>query len=399
MIKYLSLEGLQALVTKCKSYFVPQTRTVNSKALSSDIVIDGSDISVTVDNASEVLDTALANINSSLSSKADLVDGKIPSSQLPSYVDDVIQFYNSKAFDDTIEINDTEYTNAATFVYYNTTTNKFVGANIGLPAVAKFYSKWVDGTLNEASSQYGTETSTGVTPTKGKIYVETFTGKLYRWTGSTLVEISSCDLTTAEKSWIEKQLFDSLFTCTITASPSSGVYPDNTSVGYTLTTKYDGTLVDLDSVPSGWDKTGTGTYVAYYDVTDTTGSSISSGSVTCTYNGSSKTASAASYTNIKYSYIYYSAAESLTEFPETGLTQLSTSNNISGDKTLTIDADGKYVYFIIANTSILNNVQQLGLNYLQDDGGTALTREGYGTYTVYRSANAMSQGTQTVTIS
>lgn len=106
MINYLSLDGLTTLVNKCKSYFVPQTRTVNGKALSSDIEIGASDINL-------------------------LVDGKIPSDYLPSYVDDVL-----------------EYAGTANFP------------------------------------------TTGET---GKIYVDTSTNSTYRWSGSTYVEIGSGD--------------------------------------------------------------------------------------------------------------------------------------------------------------------------------------------------------------
>ena len=75
---------------------------------------------------------------SSLSIKADLVSGKVPASQLPSYVDDVIEGY-----------------------YYN-------GA---------FYE--------EAAH------TTEITPEAGKIYVDLSTNVQYRWGGSAYVEISS----------------------------------------------------------------------------------------------------------------------------------------------------------------------------------------------------------------
>jgi len=44
-------------------------------------------------------------------------------------------------------------------------------------------------------------------------------------------------------------------------------------------------------------------------------------------------------------------------------------------------------------------VQQLGLDYLSDKAGASVTRTNYGTYKVYRSANSMAVGSQTVTIS
>ena len=71
-----------------------------------------------------------ATVEESLSKKADLVDGKIPSSQLPSYVDDVVEYDNFAAF-----------------------------------------------------PQSEQET--------GKIYVDKETNKTYRWSGSSYVEISA----------------------------------------------------------------------------------------------------------------------------------------------------------------------------------------------------------------
>lgn len=213
-------------------------------------------------------------------------------------------------------------------------------------------------------------------------------------------------LTDSEKSWIEDELFDTLFTVSIARSASSTVFSGSSyTVTWTLTCEYDGTLVDLDETPSGWTYSSTGTYTKTSTVTSSTGSSVSSSSVTCTYNGRSKTASSVSSTNIKYSYIVYSSDESLTddtltEYIQNSGVQMSTSNTVSGDYDLTIPEEGVYVYFCIANTSSLSSVTQLGLNYLSTDSTfpQSLTRENYGTYTVYRSANLMAAGSQSVTV-
>lgn len=207
----------------------------------------------------------------------------------------------------------------------------------------------------------------------------------------------------AEKQWIADQLFAKLFTCSISASPSSTTFAgSNVTVTFTLTTKYDGTTVDIDSVPSGWTKSATGTYTKTGTITSTTGSSINSGSVTCTYNGNSKSAGAAYCTNIKDSYILLADKESLTtsdlDSIATNGTKINSNNSITGDKTISLTSEA-YVFFVISNTSSLKNVQQLGLDYLQSKTGTSVTRTNYGTYTVYRSANKMAAGSQTVTIS
>ena len=85
--------------------------------------------------------------------------GKVPSSQLPSYVDDVIDLVNFVS---------TNPTSGMTIgnVYYNTATKKLFTA---------------------------TSTSAGVerTPEAGKIYINIATNRTYRWSGSTMAEISA----------------------------------------------------------------------------------------------------------------------------------------------------------------------------------------------------------------
>lgn len=213
-------------------------------------------------------------------------------------------------------------------------------------------------------------------------------------------------LSDSEKEWIEEQLFSELFTVSISRSASSHVWDgEEYTVTWTLTAKYDGTLVDLDSTPSGWTYSSTGTYTKTSTITSSTGSSVSSGSVSCTYNGNSKTASSVSCTNIVYSYIVYSTDETITEdvfdtIEDDGI-RMSSSNSISGDYDLEITEEGVYVFFVISKTSTLNGVTQLGLNYLSTDDTFpySLTRENYGSYKIYRSSITMSVGTQSITIS
>ena len=78
----------------------------------------------------------LKEINQALPSKADLVGGKVPASELPSYVDDVIEGYYDENAD-------------------------------------KFYE----------DAQHTTE----ITPETGKIYVDLTDDKSYRWSGSTYI--------------------------------------------------------------------------------------------------------------------------------------------------------------------------------------------------------------------
>lgn len=87
-------------------------------------------------------------------------DGKVPASQLPSFVDDVI---------DLIDIAATAPEHcAAGDKYYNSTSKKIFTAT-------------------------GTDTwgETGADPEGGKIYITTDDEKTFRWSGSTMVEISA----------------------------------------------------------------------------------------------------------------------------------------------------------------------------------------------------------------
>ena len=110
---------------------VPATRTVNGKELSADITLSAGDVSAIPTSAK-----GAANGVASLDS-----DGKVPSSQLPSYVDDVVEGY-----------------------YYN-------GA---------FYKEAAH------TSKITGETS--------KIYVDLSTNLSYRYSGTTYVLITSADL-------------------------------------------------------------------------------------------------------------------------------------------------------------------------------------------------------------
>ena len=210
-------------------------------------------------------------------------------------------------------------------------------------------------------------------------------------------------LSDAEKKWIEDQLFEKLFVVAISANPSSSVFSGSSiAVTYTLTAKYDGSLVDLDEVPSGWTKTTVGTYTKNGEITSTSGSSINSGSVSCKYNGNTKTASAAYSNNTKYSFYIESTAESLSSTDLDALNdstsaKISTSNSLSGDKKYTMNADG-YLYFVISNTSSISDVQAMNVSILQSKTPTNITRTNYGSYKVYRSAAKLGAGEQSFTI-
>ena len=107
---------------------VPTSRTVNGKALSGNITLTANDVKA-IPSSSKGANNGVAELDSS---------GKVPSSQLPSYVDDVIEGYLSGG---------------------------------------KFYKE--------------SEHTTAIVGETGKIYVNLPDGKTYRWSGSAYVEISA----------------------------------------------------------------------------------------------------------------------------------------------------------------------------------------------------------------
>lgn len=257
----------------------------------------------------------------------------------------------------------------------------------------------------------------------GRMYFDTTKGKIGSWDGnkwtysadykagegidSTLLAQGTVKvlnaLSDSEKHWIEDQLFNKLFVASISANPSSSTFNGaNVTVTFTLTTKYDNKAVDLDAVPEGWTKSAVGTYTKVGSVTANTGSSISSGFVSCTYNERRKTASSATYTNIKKSYLMLSTKYALSAADLTNLdtvdvaTVINNGNNVAGTKTITVTTANSYAYFIIANTSNVNSITQFNQNFV--DSPTSLVRTNFGTYKVYRSTLALGVGVQTVDI-
>ncbi len=126
-----------------------------------DYIFPKTKTSIVVNDDDETLETLLT-------SKADLVEGKIPSSQLPSYVDDVVEL---------VTISDAEQPSS---LY--TTGDKYLNS-----IQKSIYTVDEDGNWDD-----------GVAPESGVIYVALDTNKTYRWTGSTIVEIASTDISSKQ---------------------------------------------------------------------------------------------------------------------------------------------------------------------------------------------------------
>lgn len=143
----------------------------------------------------EGLEHLVGKIRSALDSKqakgdyVTLEDGKIPSSLLPTYVDDIVEFKG------IVETGTLKYSSAVEYdhIAYIADQKKFVAvqivdddSSIGIggvkPKTEVYYPNWPD------RDNYADEL---LVPHSGKFFVDTETNKTYRWSGSDLVEISS----------------------------------------------------------------------------------------------------------------------------------------------------------------------------------------------------------------
>lgn len=116
------------VVNSALSGKVPTTRKINGKALTGDITLSASDVGA-IPTSQKGASNGVAELDSS---------GKVPSAQLPSFVDDVVEGYLSGG---------------------------------------KFYKESAH--------------TTQITSEPGKIYVDLSTNKTYRWSGSAYTEISA----------------------------------------------------------------------------------------------------------------------------------------------------------------------------------------------------------------
>lgn len=107
-------------------------------------------------------------VASSINNKADLVDGKVPIEQLPSYVDDVVEFQSIISYSGLKgTIGNAAYKDKLFFVSTDPYKNKFVNTKD-----------------NTAESDWEI-----IDPEDGKIYINTTDNHSYRWTGSTLLDL------------------------------------------------------------------------------------------------------------------------------------------------------------------------------------------------------------------
>lgn len=133
-------------------------------------------------------------VNSIAKNKADLVDGLVPASQLPSYVDDVVEF-KAKYSGSTWYASCAGTSISIGELCFNDATASYVPEGTSGPFYKSFTKKIKEpeATWLANPETYKTQIIAcleAVAPETGKIYVGTTDTNTYRWTGSNLVEIS-----------------------------------------------------------------------------------------------------------------------------------------------------------------------------------------------------------------
>lgn len=125
-------------------------------------------------------------------------DGKVKASQLPSYVDDVVEF---ASIVEQANVLQASHIGEGTVVYVSS-ANQFallVNSESSDLSTAKYYNNW-EGRDNYSDDSF--------VPLAGKMFVDSSTDKIYRWNGSALVEVSATELEAAS---IDNNEIDNMF--------------------------------------------------------------------------------------------------------------------------------------------------------------------------------------------
>lgn len=133
-------------------------------------------------NLEDKIGITKAELEEAIETKANLVGGKVPAEELPSYVDDVIEFNNIQVADAEISsiIGNNLYKNQIRFVNNSTTLPDRIGSE------DKYPNMFVNFGENTSEDDWTT-----FEPEEGKIYVNTTNNHSYRWSGSYLIDLDS----------------------------------------------------------------------------------------------------------------------------------------------------------------------------------------------------------------
>lgn len=119
--------------------------------------------------------------------------GLIPSTQLPSYVDDVVEFDGFTSFPVVVA---QAYVAKPASILFDSNSGTFVAttsyvSDDGHLPLTKYCGNWLD------ADKFGEASTNGRVPVSGKIYLDVSTNKQYRWSGSKLV-VTGSDLALGE---------------------------------------------------------------------------------------------------------------------------------------------------------------------------------------------------------
>lgn len=131
-------------------------------------------------NLEDKIGITKAELEEAIETKANLVGGKVPAEELPSYVDDVIEFrtVNSPDTQISVVIGNNSYKNQIRFVDGSTSSSNRIGSE------DKYPNMFVNFGENTSEDDWTT-----FEPEKGKIYINTTNNHSYRWSGSQLIDL------------------------------------------------------------------------------------------------------------------------------------------------------------------------------------------------------------------
>lgn len=197
MSRFLDLTGLTYFWSKAKSYVDNAVNnakttvgnyTINGHKLSSNPSISKSDVGLSnVTNDAQVKRSEMGAANGVATLNG---NGVVPASQLPGYVDDMLEF-DSMVSSGTFASSASSISPA--MIYYLKNSKKFAASSSSftMQNPTGLQGSWIENSNYRNANVYGTPSQSGCTPRQNVIYVEKNTGKTYRWSGSDLVEISS----------------------------------------------------------------------------------------------------------------------------------------------------------------------------------------------------------------
>ena len=190
MASFLDLTGLSHFLDKVKAYVDSAVSaakttvgnyTINGQKISTNPFLTKANLglgNVTNDAQVKRSEMGVAGGVATLGS-----DSKVPAAQLPSFVDDVLE-YEGTVSGVTIQSTSQSSVDA---VYYDTTHKSFCGKK-----GESYYNNWKTvGEEELPANRFGTILGTTITPYSNKIYVDTSKNKTYRWSGTDLVQLDS----------------------------------------------------------------------------------------------------------------------------------------------------------------------------------------------------------------